>query len=391
MNRKILTAFIAAAALILSSCSEGIFNFSGETGNVSLTLDVLSTGGDDLQNVVFNLTNDETGVSVRKEASLSGGTSSADCYFYRINAGYWSMTATVYLSSGTPAAVLSDSFSLEHAQTRSAVLNYTSDGTNRNIDVSWQAAEEDDLEPFITVTSMDVIVSGYHTEQTSADTMDIYTTVRCVGLGFAGQLSGLELSYPDGSLFYYGPPTRQLTPISIDATSTQLLINRQNYSITGNFNLKLTDVNGVEVNSSTYNSLPFEPVGATAVITVAFGGGNTLLNTSYDKQDSSSVGTYIIYNVSKADGTLVCNGNNPSVYEDPGLAGDLTMANVPAATDAYIVLATVDADISQVEFDGVFVSGTTNLAPDKFSGWLYSQFPDRVNYVGLSVAEYSFP
>ena len=53
----------------------------------------------------------------------------------------------------------------------------------------------------------------------------------------------------------------------------------------------------------------------------------------------------------------------------------------PGVSDSYIIIAAVDADLSQADIDANYFPGVTDLAPDKLPLWLYVTFGDSVNFI----------
>jgi hypothetical protein len=202
------------------------------------------------------------------------------------------------------------------------------------------------------------------------------------------------VNFPDSTYFEYsGGWARTFSNIEVEVGALYLTVNIKDYSSKGDYSLTLTDLNDVETKGSDNCYFDFDPVYGFATIT-NYTGLTTLGSAGgdYDINNSDQAGSYIVYIVEKVDGTAVNNGaSNPTVWPVGTDPLPITGAGVPVAQDGYAVLATIDAVLTQPEIDTAFSAGTTNLLPENLPNWLFMQFGDRINFVGLSVAEYAFP
>ncbi|MBI9106507.1 MAG: hypothetical protein JEZ04_07145 [Spirochaetales bacterium] len=389
MRRKIAILLTTVLfGLLTASCTEGIFNFSAETGNISFSFSRGSTLGEDIGKVAFNFTNSDNGERIRRELFLSDG--SADCYIARADAGNWNVSTTVYLSDGTVAADRSDSFVLDLGETAIAELSYWSDSAGSGIDILWEKTAGSTIQPVISIDKLNTLISAYH--RMGSDTV-MHTSLMCAGSGFDDYLNGIRLTFPDSAYFEYtGGWARAVSDVTVETAAFYLLINIGDYSSRGNYSLTLTDLNDVEISETDNCSFVFDPLSGTAKIN-SWVGGLTLLDSEYDKNDSVQAGTYLFYVVDKSDGTQVnmvaAIPTAPVVYTVT-TAGDLDLpagTTVPGAGFRNLVLITVDAELTQAEINNAFVPNTTNLNPNNIVPWLYTNFGDRINFVGISAAE----
>ena len=381
---------IFSVPLSVLSCSEGVFNFNSQTGNISFYFTVENSGGDSVSRIVFNFS-ESSGAAIRKEYSLE--SSGVSCWIPRVDAGEWQVTCSVYLSDGSLAAERTDSFSLDLAQTAMAEYSYYSDGTSRSIDISWEKSGGSEIIPMVSIDRVDTYISSYCSNGMETS----YTTALLIqGAGFDTSMNGMRLTFPDSDVFEYnGGSARAISDLTIEAAPSLLTVSRKAYSTQGNYSVTLTDLNGVEVTGSDSCTFGFDSVDAAAVITGYTAGSNQITTGEYDKRNSTSAGSYLLYVVSKTDGTIVNDigaiSNPPIVSSDTSAAGTLIF---PAGTGGlaggdgtgyFIVLVTLDAPLSQSEVDSVFSSGTTNLSPNNLFEWLFVNFSDRINFVGISL------
>lgn len=392
MRGRLKTTYIILAAafisLLFSACSNGIFNFSDETGNLSFSFTVDEYGGDSISYVVFNCSQGDT--QIREEVYLSDG--SGDLYLSRVDTGSWSMSVTVYLSDDTVAATQDETFELSDGETVIADFSYWSDGTDRYLSSKWETESSSDFESSIAISQMNVLITGYH-YLASGSNQSFSTTLITQGTGFDTYMSGLKLTFPDNTSFEYsGGWARNLTGLEIETGDTYLTLTVENYNSRGDYSLTVSDQNDVEASVSDNCYFDMSPDSGAALID-AWAGTLPLPVTNYSKNDSEQAGVYLLYVVNQSDGTAVNEmaaiSHAPYVIDDISAAGDLDVLTVAVVVpvDAYLVLATIDESLTQAEVDAVYESGTTNLAPENLPAWLYSNFGDRINFVGISIAE----
>jgi len=390
----ILTAVVFC--LLVFSCSEGLFNFNDQTGNLSFSFRIDNAGGDEVSKVVFTFSNSSSGDSIRRELLLDGN--SVECYISRVDTGNWEVSSTIYLADGSLAVERKDSFELLLAQTAIADLNYWSDGTSRQLDLVWERSGAATTVPMISLDSTDALITAYHTMGAPIEDTVTHTSLICQGSGFDEYLSGIRLTFPDYSYFeYQGGWSRAISDVGVEVSPGFLMIDMKDYSSRGLYSLSLTDLNDQEVTGSDDCSFNFEPVSGFATVS-NYTGLISLLSGDFEKNDSTQAGSYIFYLVNASNGTVINEvaaiSNSPVVYTDTSAVVDLNLpagTTTPPATEVgYLVLATIDASLSQAEIDAAFIPGTTNLLPNNFTNWLFTQFGDRINFVGISVAEYTF-
>lgn len=398
-NVVVLLFSISAAVFLLTSCSEGIFNFTEETGNISINFTVDSGVSQEMDRVVYNLTNEQTGDTIRREASFwydsSGQT--AECYISRADAGYWTMNIIAYFADETIAAETEEHFEVVLAQTVLVELSYFYDANGSGIDAVYEKPVGSGPEPLIVFDNLGTLVAGYHTIGSPVEDSQFVSYLQCGGSGFDLYLESLRIQVPDGGFLEYNSGNaRELTSAEIDLSPGRLTAILPDYTGTGTFSITATDVNGMESYIENNLSLPFDPVYGMAALNT-YSGAATLFSGDYSKNDSEQAGCYIIYIVEKDSGTnLAEDFDIPEGYfavYDPS-ATDLELYPVNEITgmmlDYYIVLATIDGYINDAELESAYTANWPNLSPENFPGWLYNNFPDRVNFVGLSVTQYYF-
>ncbi len=383
-----LIIFCLLPAVLMLSCSEGIFNFNEETGNISIAFTADSSVTDQLSKVVFNLTNDETGASIRRESETYYGSSStqqAECYISRADAGYWSLLISVYDGSDTIISELNADFELKLAQTVIADIEYYSDGS---MSVNYEKPVGSDPVSLLEADGLDVLVTFFHVYDSSGagqDETQIQTNLIVSGAGFDKSLESLRITFPDGGVFSYnGGWARAVGNIYIETSSTMLTATLLDYSSRGAYSMLLTDTNGTETSLSDYCDFGFDPYApATLNGTYTNASANVISSSDYNKNQSGNAGTYIVYTVDSSDGTSI-GGSAPTVFNDIASLADLTLNGYLAS--GLLVLCTVDAYLTQTDIDSVY--DTTNppdLYPDNLPFWLYEYFGDGLNYIGVSV------
>jgi hypothetical protein len=286
----------------------------------------------------------------------------------------------------------SDRFELVLAQTAIAEFQYKSDGS---LELTWQKPAGSEPVSLLDLDSLDTMIVAYHNAGNPSTDLSFNSIMVASGNNFDTSLSGLRVEYPDQGFFEFdGGFSRNINNIEVETVETYLLVSRAGYNAKGTYSMSMSDSNGVEssLSDECYFGFDADSGAATFVTTPVYAGGNDIVAADYDKSSSDSAGCYIVYNVERADGTNIGDGSIPAVIEEPSAAVDLTMSGIPAgASDSYVVIATIDTDISQTELDEVFLLGTSDLDPEKLPGWLYNNFGDRINFVGISVMEYSYP
>lgn len=385
---------LSLTTIIFFSCSEGIFNFTEETGNISISFTADASTAVVLKNAVFNLSNSETHDTLKKDCEIYSGYDgqAADCYISRADTGQWMLQTSIYDTGGNIIAERSDNFELLLSQTVIAEFYYKSDGS---LELLWEKPAGVEPESILKMTSLDTIITAFHYEGTPASEISLTAMLIAAGVNFDTALSKVRVDFPDEGFFEFdGGFARNINNIEVEANSTILSISRAGYSAKGTYRLTLADLNDVETTTADECSFGFDPNDGTATFsgTGTYAGGATIMSDVYEKNGSVAAGCYIVYNVDRDDGTNICDGSNPVVIEDPAGAGDLTMSDFPVAVlDSYVIIASIDADLSQAELNANYYPGITNLAPDNLKSWLYFTFGDRVNFIGKSVMEYTYP
>ncbi len=390
---------IISAGLFYSSCSEGIFNFNDETGNVSIKFTIDPAVSESLQNVVFNLESD-SGDSIRKDVEIYNydGSQGAECYISRIDTGTWTLETTVYNESGSIAAGHNDVFELALAQTVIAEMTYYSGG---GIDVKWEKPAGSELESLLDMYRFDALISAAHTAGDPVENSKYTTVLIAGGTNLYSSLSRFSIGFPDNSFFEYTTSrSTGISNIQVEISSEYLTIQRDGYYAKGNYTLTAGDPNDVETILDDYCSFGYEPATGLATLNGAYTdlGAESLTSTCYDKNDSASAGCYILYMVEAGNGTNVVQDSigtgtlNYFSVDDPSTSADIFMGGVDDAAGTFnIVLVTVDTYINSTDLESAYAaSGSPDLSPENISGWLFMYFGEQINMIGLSVEQEVF-
>lgn len=387
-NNAVKIIITIAAVIFINSCSEGLFNFTEETGNISINFTVDSSSGKTLQNVVYNLSNEQTGDSIRKDCYFRNDSygQSSECYISRADAGTWKLNIIAYDDAGNIAAESDERFDVELAQTVIVELEYFFDGTNGNIAVNYESPSGSGMAPLVNLENMSALIAGYHISGTPVENTQFATYIRCFGSGFDMFLESLRVQVPDGGyLEYSSGSARALNSIQVEANPGMLGITIPDYTGTGIFSITASDINDTESYIEDDFSLWFDPQSGMATISgaVPYDGSPNITSGMYEKNNSAGAGCYIVYCVDDSNGTNI-GGTTPKVFEDPAATTDMFMNGILAAITADVVLVTLDADLTQTDIDDHFSFGITDLSVDNLPGWLFNSFGDRINYIGIS-------
>ena len=398
----LIILFTVSACFTVLSCNEGLFNFNDETGNISLSFTAESIGIN-LDRAVFTLSNDQSGDEIIREVSVETYDSNrqeAEVYISRVNVGNWNLSSAIFDYDNNLIAERQDSFELELGQTAIVELEYFSSGDFSSVFEKPAGAEPDSL---IEIDSMDTLISGFHYEGLPLAETSFASIMIARGSGFDIGLSTIRAEYPDGGFVEYdGGWARAIGNVGVELDSSSMSLSRDGYYSPGTYTLILSDINDVETSVSDNCSFGFPADTGMAIFSGTSYTGTDIDFSMWEQNGAASAGTYIVYIVSASDGTQVA-GVYPYVYEPSfyNSSADTLVVDYMSAGgygNSYIVIATVDAVINQTELndavDTVFsnTGSYPDLQPEKLPGWLYITFGgERINYIGLSVAGYSFP
>ena len=415
MKKQNLTLFRVLKIIILSvlflslfSCDEGIFNFSDETGNISLNF-TADSSGQKFERIVYSLHNENTGNDLSREVNIDehDGTQEADSYISRANVGSWSLETALFDYENNLIADRHDDFELELGETVIVEMEYSTSGELTTVFKKPAGSEPESL---VSIDNMDSLITGYHQYGILLDEVPFASVLIIQGSGFDSAVSMLGVEYPDGGYFEYtGNWARALGNINVEMNSAYLLVNRSNYFSTGTYSVTLSDINDVESAADDDCSFGFDAkTGMATFDGTAYSLGN-ILPEMWEKNNSDSAGCYIVYIVDRSDGAIFAgnywDGSTyyPEVLTPFSLDSDVDtlFLNTADATagpfgDSYIVIATVDATLTQNELDAELEAVNAdygsypNLLPDRLPGWLSVTFGDRINYVAVSVTEFTY-
>ena len=397
--------FVAAGFLFLS-CSEGLFNFSEQTGNISLTF-TADSAGININRLVFTLHNQDTDDNISREVYVEhNDVQEAEEYIPRANVGGWSLGVALFdYDNKLIVPEQWDSFELELGQTAIIDVEYNSTG---GISFEYEKPAGSEPESSVRIDSLDTFLVGYHQAGAELDTTSFTSFMIARGSGFNTGVTTVRAEYPDGSSMIYDSNwSRSIGNIEVAMGADSMSLQRIGYTSSGPYSLILTDINGVETGASDDFYPGLTPENGLVSIYGTVYGGTDLAPTMWEQNESLSAGCYIVYIIT-TDGAGLYGaqyGKYPEIISPSGIDSDIESLSInysgaAGAGASYVVIATVDgyfnnADptelINAIDYDYFALSSYAFLLPNNFPAWLYTTFGgERISFVGISVAEYSF-
>ncbi|MDC7125020.1 MAG: hypothetical protein PQJ46_05605, partial [Spirochaetales bacterium] len=377
MNMCKLTLVALFLCTFILSCSQGIFNFNEDTGNIKIEFTVDSDVTDYPSRITCDFSNNSSGAQISESMSITeyDGVYRADKTIYRVDSGSWDFTASLVNSSNDTMVSYSGSFSVQNDNTTTMELTYNSSGYI-------ESSINENSVGLITLNNFESIITASHYSGNSSSNVVYSVITAATGSGFYSGIDTIKIEYPDSSSFEYSPVTYRSSNFYIDIQSEFLSLRREGYDNNGNYQITIKDLNGVEYSGESYCYYGYTSSGGFALLTGSYQDGDSyLLSSDFTANGTPSTGCYVVYIVNSNSSETVYSDSTNGVFNVVSPSEDqIALYTTEEAYDAgscLLVLATLDAVITDSALEAAFTASTSvNMYPDSFVNWLIINFPD---------------
>ena len=375
--------YLSLLLVFFLSCSEGIFNFTEETGTLLINFSS-DDSSKELKNIVISMKNITTDDSITKTLNLSDNT--AYSTLYRIDAGLWEYTATVNGASST-LAECSGKYQLGNGAVNTLVFTLNSD-----TEIECEVVENSDA--MIKFSSMSAVLTAYHTAGETPESIEPSVFISMRGENFNSYLKTVKITFPDKTFWEESLNNNiSLYNLKFEYNSRIMKITRIGYYINGNYTVTLTDENFVELQKSDYCSYNAIENGGFALLNNSNLSGTTIGVSNYDKNGTDNNGYYIVFVSNKSNPSILYKDNNEGYFSVTSVALDSIIAHSldDGSGQCLINLVTVDSLISDDDLETAYLSSTnTDMSPTGFVDWIIYSFSEKINFIGISSKEKTF-
>jgi len=379
VKKTAVLSLITMISLLSLSCSYGLFNFSAETGELELELQIVGDNNPGIDSVIYELTPPDGSLSVSFTSAVSG-LYSRYLNIDRMNVGTWS--TSVKLMAGSELYQTYDGNLDIYADGRTKLrVEAAFNGIDFSINYNWfrndDSTDAGIVDPAFTVSDISLLPE-VHLDYKSG-TYFPAADIRISGSGLDSQVRNLEILYPDDSVFFTGEQnmSRGGEPVFSQSTEDALIIIRRA------LNLSLADINGTYVLKMTDYSqngirqeiaADYGELSLNVPVILGHNGTGQVPDTMPDMMvnsfewkitDASRAGTIIALMVNLSNGAIYPNSD---AMVTSGSSGTLSLPGMSLGSGNWVfIIAAVEKVFTTPYTDALALGVMPDLRPTSFA------------------------